>query len=126
MKPRDAATWLGIEEPESALHPAAAGVLIDSLTDASQLAQVVVTSHSADLLDSDAIPDSAIPAVLSEHAETRIGPLDEDGRSALRDHLFTAGELLRKDQLRPDPEQAAPASSICSRAPADGCRQSLR
>ena len=26
---------IGIEEPESALHPAAAGVLIDSLTDAS-------------------------------------------------------------------------------------------
>ena len=68
----------------------------------------MVTSHSADLLDNDAIPDSAILAVLSEHADTRIGPLDEAGRSALRDHLFTAGELLRMDQLRPDPEQAAP------------------
>ena len=99
---------VGIEEPESALHPAAAGVLIDSLTDASQLAQVMVTSHSADLLDNDAIPDSSILAVLSEHGETRIGPLDEAGRSALRDHLFTAGELLRMDQLRPDPERSAP------------------
>ena len=99
---------VGIEEPESALHPAAAGVLIDSLTDASQLAQVVVTSHSADLLDNDAIPDSSILAALSEHAETRIGPLDEAGRSALRDHLFTAGELLRMDQLHPDPERSAP------------------
>ena len=38
---------VGIEEPESALHPAAAGVLIDSLTDASQWTQVIVTSHSA-------------------------------------------------------------------------------
>ena len=99
---------VGIEEPESALHPVAAGVLFDSLTDASQLAQVVVTSHSADLLDNDTIPESAILAVLSEHAETRIGPLDEAGRSALRDHLFTAGELLRMDQLRPDPERSAP------------------
>jgi predicted ATPase len=99
---------IGIEEPESALHPAAAGVLIDGLTDASQSAQVIVTSHSADLLDNDAIPDNAILAVLSEHAETRIGPLDEAGRSSLRDHLFTAGELLRMDQLRPDPERSAP------------------
>ena len=74
----------------------------------SQLAQVVVTSHSADLLDNDAIPDSSILAALSEHAETRIGPLDEAGRSALRDHLFTAGELLRMDQLHPDPERSAP------------------
>ena len=99
---------VGIEEPESALHPAAAGVLIDSLTDASQRAQVIVTSHSADLLDNDAIPDTSILAVLSEEAETRIGPLDEAGRSALRDHLFTAGELLRMDQLRPDPDRSAP------------------
>ena len=99
---------VGIEEPESALHPAAAGVLIDSLTDASQRAQIIVTSHSADLLDNDAIPDTSILAVLSEHAETRIGPLDEAGRSALRDHLFTAGELLRMDQLRPDPDRSVP------------------
>ena len=99
---------VGIEEPESALHPAAAEVLIDSLTDASQLAQVMVTSHSADLLDNDTIPDNSILAVLSEHGETRIGPLDEAGRSALRDHLFTAGELLRMDQLHPDPERSAP------------------
>ena len=99
---------VGIEEPESALHPAATGVLIDSLTEASQLTQVIVTSHSADLLDNDAIPDSSILAVLSEHAETRIGPLDEAGRSALRDHLFTAGELLRIDQLRPAPSAHQP------------------
>ena len=99
---------VGIEEPESALHPAAAAVLVDSLTDAAQMAQVVVTSHSADLLDNDAIPDRSILAVLSEHAETRIGPLDEAGRTTLRDRLFTAGELLRMDQLHPDPEQSAP------------------
>ena len=95
---------VGIEEPETALHPAAAGVLIDSLTEASQAAQVIVSSHSADLLDNDIIPDTSILAVLSEHAETRIGPLDEAGRSSLRNHLFTAGELLRIDQLRPDPD----------------------
>ena len=99
---------VGIEEPESVLHPVAASVLFDSLTDASQLAHVVVTSHSADLLDNDTIPESTILAVLSEQAETRIGPLDEAGRSALRDHLFTAGELLRMDQLRPDPQRSAP------------------
>ena len=99
---------VGIEEPESALHPAAAEVLIDSLTDASQFAQVMVTSHSADLLDNDAIPDSSILAALSEHGETRVGPLNEAGRSALQDHLFTAGELLRMDQLLPDPDQSVP------------------
>lgn len=94
---------IGIEEPEIALHPAAAGILTDSLQDASERAQILVTSHSPDLLDNEAIPDESILAVVAEDGETRIGPLDEAGRSALKDHLYTAGELLRMDQLRPDP-----------------------
>ena len=96
---------VGIEEPEVALHPAAAGVLTDSLSDASEHAQILVTSHSPDLLPG--IPDEAIFAVTAEHGETRVGPLDEAGRSALRDRLYTAGELLRIDQLRPDPALSA-------------------
>ena len=96
--------WLvGIEEPEAALHPAAAGVLIDGLREAAQHAQVLVTSHSPDLLDEPDIPDDSILAVVGEHGETRIGPLDAVGRSALKEHLFTAGELLRMNQLDPDP-----------------------
>jgi predicted ATPase len=98
---------VGIEEPEVALHPAAAGVLTDSLSDASEHAQILVTSHSPDLLDNPGIPDEAIFAVTAEHGETRVGPLDEAGRSALRDRLYTAGELLRIDQLRPDPALSA-------------------
>ncbi len=95
---------VGIEEPEIALHPAAAGVLIDGLREASERSQVVVTSHSPDLLDDPDIPDESILAVVAEHGETLIGPIDETGRSVLRDRLYTAGELLRMDQLRPDPE----------------------
>lgn len=97
---------VGIEEPEVALHPAAAGILIDGLKDASEHAQILVTSHSPDLLDDESIPDGSILAVVAEHGETRVGPLDEVGRAALKDHLYTAGELLRMDQLRPDPRVA--------------------
>ena len=93
---------VGIEEPEVALHPAAAGVLMDGLRDASEHGQILVTSHSADLLDSDDIPDGSILAVVAEQGESRIGPLDDVGRSALKDHLYTAGELLRMNQLDPD------------------------
>ena len=97
---------IGIEEPEVALHPAAAGVLIDGLRDAAEHAQILVTSHSPDLLDDDEISEDSIFAVVAEHGETRIGPLDEVGRSALRDHLYTAGELLRMNQLEPDPARS--------------------
>lgn len=95
---------IGIEEPEVALHPAAAGVLIDALRDAQQHSQILVTSHSPDLLDNEEIPDEAIRAVVADQGETRIGRLDDVGRSALRDRLYTAGELLRMDELRPDPK----------------------
>ena len=95
---------IGIEEPEAALHPAAAGILIDGLRDAAEHSQVLVTSHSPDLLDNDEISVDSIFAVVAEHGESRIGPLDEAGRTALREHLYTAGELLRMDQLNPDPE----------------------
>lgn len=95
---------VGIEEPEVALHPAAAGVLLDALREASTTTQVIVTSHSPDLLDDDRIPIDAILAVTADQGLTRIGPLDEVGRSALRDRLYTPGELLRLNQLTPDPE----------------------
>jgi predicted ATPase len=101
---------VGIEEPEIALHPAAAGVLRDCLRDASRHTQVLVTSHSPDLLDDKDLDPDAILAVVADGGVTRIGPLDAVGRSTLRDHLFTAGELLRLDQLRPDPGVVKPAS----------------
>jgi predicted ATPase len=101
---------VGIEEPEVALHPAAAGVLLDSLRDAADTTQVIVTSHSPDLLDDEDLPTDAILAVVAEAGNTQIGPLDEAGRSALRDHLYTAGELLRLNQLTPDPKAVAEAS----------------
>jgi len=94
--------FVGIEEPEAAVHPGAAGVLRDALLHASHSTQVVVTSHSPDLLDDKEIGESSILAVVSRNGETRIGPLDEAGRSAIRDRLYTPGELLRLDQIEPD------------------------
>jgi predicted ATPase len=94
---------VGIEEPEVALHPAAAGVLLDALREGSESTQVLVTSHSPELLDDHRIPSDSILAVIGDQGLTRIGPLDEVGVSALRDRLYTPGELLRLNQLTPDP-----------------------
>lgn len=94
---------VGIEEPELALHPAAAGTMFDALVEAATESQVVVTSHSPDLLDDERLSTDSILAVVSVEGTTRIGPLDPAGLSALRDHLYTAGELLRLNQLAPDP-----------------------
>jgi len=97
-----APSLIGIEEPETALHPAASAALREALTKASATTQVMVTSHSPDLLDDRSIQPEHILAVVSEGGETRIGPLDSASISVMRDHLFSAGELLRLNQLRPD------------------------
>jgi predicted ATPase len=107
---------VAIEEPEAALHPAAAGVLLDALKEASRSTQVLVTSHSPDLLENDRIPTDSILAVALRDGETRIGPLDEVGTSALRDHLYTPGELLRMDQLTPAPAGRSEPANLFDRS----------
>ncbi|HDQ43888.1 MAG TPA: chromosome segregation protein SMC [bacterium] len=98
---------IGIEEPESALHPGAAGVLRDALFFASRHTQVLVTSHSPDLLDDKQITADSILAVSGDEGVTAISPIDEASRSAIHDGLYTAGELLRTNQLEPANQQGS-------------------
>ena len=98
----------GVEQPEAVLHPAAAGVLVDVLLEASERSQVIVTTHSADLLDRDSIPVESIFPVVSQAGESMIGPLDDTSRSVLQAGSFTGGELLRIGQLHPKLDVAAP------------------
>ena len=93
---------VGIEEPETALHPGAAAVLRSALFEASRHTQVIVTSHSPDLLDDKLISPDSIISVTSRGGETILGPVDEASRNSIRDHLFTAGELLRLNQIATD------------------------
>lgn len=93
---------VGIEEPETALHPGAAAVLRAALFEASRNTQVIVTSHSPDLLDDKKISADSLVSVTSRAGETILGSVDEASRTSIRDHLFTAGELLRLNQLGTD------------------------
>ncbi len=105
---------VGIEKPELALHPAAAGALLDALQDAAHRTQVIITSHSPDLLDNKDIDIESILAVEAHDGTTAIAPVDNACRSVIKDRLFTAGELLRLDQLQPDPSSVAAAAKTKS------------
>lgn len=96
------ALLVGIEEPEVALHPAAAGVLLDGLRDAADKTQVIITSHSPDLLDDKDLQVESILAVEAYDGRTSIAGVDEASRFALHKRLYTIGELLRLNQLHPD------------------------
>lgn len=97
-----APSLIGIEEPETALHPAAASALREALVRAAERTQIIVTSHSPELLDDTNLSPESLLAVASQDGETRIAPLDQASCNAMRTHLFSAGELLRLNQLVPD------------------------
>lgn len=98
---------VGIEEPEAALHPAAAGALFDAIVEAAESTQIVVTCHSPELLDQDGVTADMIRVVVSEAGTTKVGSLSPAKKQLLQDHLATAGELHRLDQLSPDPAELA-------------------
>jgi hypothetical protein len=55
-------------------------------------------------LDNPSVGTEQLLAVVAERNETHIGSLDEAGRLTLKDRLYTAGELLRMNQLQPSEE----------------------
>ena len=104
---------IGIEEPEAALHPAATAVLRDAIGEAADLSQILVTKlQSADLLDSKDIPAEYLLAAIFQDGATHIGPLAEGQRSIIRDHLSTAGEMLRTGNFRPITTEQAEMTTI--------------
>lgn len=105
-------TLIELEEPETALHPAAAGILWDALTEGAERTQVLVSTQSPDLLDRSDIPLDVILAVDMEAGKTTIGPLVESSRNLLRKRLTTPGELLRQGMLSPSEQVTYPQSYL--------------
>jgi predicted ATPase len=110
------ASLVGIEEPETSLHPAAAAALMDGLREATGHTQVIITTHSPDLLDQIHLETDTLLAVALRDGVTRIAPIDKASLSAIRDHLYTPGELLRMDQLEPDQEDLTRQESSAPRS----------
>ncbi|MBM9506823.1 AAA family ATPase [Actinacidiphila acididurans] len=102
---------VAVEEPQSALHPAVVAVLRQALRDASDRRQVLVTSHSPELLEDEEIPVSQVRAVRSVEGVTTVDELDEPAAFTLRAGLGTAGALLREGRLVPRPSAAGAAGA---------------
>ncbi len=97
---RNSMRFVGIEEPEIALHPAASGALMDALREGAEQTQVLVTTHSPDLLDRFD-PEDTLLVCQSDRGTTTIDRPDDASVKLIKDHLLSAGELLRQDQLTP-------------------------
>ena len=98
---RPTPTVLVIEEPEATIHPGALGAILDLLRHASRYMQVIVTTHSPEVLDADWLEEKHLRIVTWDEGATRILPLAAGTREALQELLMSAGELLRSNALRP-------------------------
>jgi len=100
---RPAPSLIAVEEPEATIHPGALESILDLLHSASKHMQVVMTTHSPDLLDAKWITDRHLRLVEWTEGATRIAPVSDATRRALQNHLMGAGELLRSNALEPAP-----------------------
>lgn len=89
---------LVIEEPEVSVHPGAARLLYEAIHQASSSGSVLVTTHSADLLDAAAEDEILVCRYVD--GATRVGPLAQAQRQVVRDGLFSLAELVRSEPLR--------------------------
>jgi predicted ATPase len=93
---------VGLEDAARALHPAMAGVLMDALREGATHTQIIATTHSADLLSELSLDRDALLLVTSRDGDSHIGPIDAASIEAVKQHLYSPGDLFRLDQLQPD------------------------
>lgn len=108
---RPAPTILLVEEPEATIHAGAVGAVLDLLRHASRTMQVVVTTHSPELLDGEWIEGRHLRIVTWREGATRVSEVSEATRTALRERLMGAGELLRANALQGDQDSGEADSS---------------
>jgi len=98
---RPSPALIAVEEPELTIHPGALESILELLVNASKHMQVVITTHSPELLDAKWIADRHLRLVDWQAGATRVAPVSDANREALRSHLMGAGDLLRANALEP-------------------------
>ena len=98
MNQRPPIPLIGIEEPELAVHPGAMEALAEDIDEASRVSQIVLSTHSPELIDQFSIDD--IRAVEMVNGATEAGNVSESQRNAIKDRLFSPGELHHMEGLR--------------------------
>lgn len=88
-----------LEEPERAIHPGAAAALAEALQEAGLRTQILVTTHSPDLITYFDI--EGLRAVKREKGITQVGTIKPAQMESIKESLFTAGEIHRFEGLSP-------------------------
>jgi hypothetical protein len=93
---------IAIEEPETALHPAAMRALVGAMDEATLRTQVLLTTHSPALLDVEQVRPKNVRVVQMIDGQTVIAAVDDASVEIVRRKLSTLGGLERDNLLEPD------------------------
>jgi predicted ATPase len=92
-----ALSLIGFEEPELAVHPGAIPILFDFLKEASTRGQVLLTTHSPDLLD--LLPIDDVRVVERRDGATTVSRVAERQRELIKKRLISTSDLLHAEGL---------------------------
>ena len=92
---------IGIEEPELTVHPGALTALADVLKESSRMCQLIVTTHSPDLIDriTNFREVDSLRVVEFINGITQVHMVSGAQKESVRRHLFSPGELHRQGEL---------------------------
>jgi predicted ATPase len=88
---------VAVEEPEATVNPAVAEVVVEVLMDASHEKQVLLTSHSPDILDYKDLTDSQIRVVAMDHGRTLVAPVSQAGHAAIQERYTLRGNYFARE-----------------------------
>ncbi len=91
---------VAIEEPETSLHPAATAALVDALDEATGRTQILITTHSTELLDNPTIQPRNVRVVEMIDGETVITSVNAASVKNVVEGLNTLGGLERENRLK--------------------------
>ena len=92
---------IGIEEPELTVHPGALTAMADELKEAARRTQLIITTHSPELIDriTDFRDVDSLRVVELVHGATQVHTVSGAQKESVKQHLFSPGELHRQGEL---------------------------
>lgn len=92
---------LVIEEPEQTLHPGVLAVLAEAFAEASELTQIVITTHSPHLINY--FEPEQVRVVTLDKGLTRVADLKKTQVEAVKQQLMSMQDFMLAEGLQPEP-----------------------
>jgi len=92
-----------VEEPELNIYPETTSVIGEAIKELSLYNQVIITSHSPDLIDF--FPVDTLKVVQKNSDKTIVGNIIKRQRESIAEKLFSAGEVMRMEGFTIDDEE---------------------